>query len=60
MCRELGADFMLFGSINAIVDSKLKGKERVIFYQVNLELTDLATNEIVWIGEKKLKKHVKK
>lgn len=60
LCRELGADFMLFGSINAIVDSKLAGKERVIFYQVNLELADLATNEIVWIGEKKIKKHVKK
>lgn len=58
--RELGADFMLFGSINAIVDSKSEGRQRVIFYQVSLELVDLATNEIVWIGDKKLKKLVKK
>ncbi len=58
--RELGADFILFGSINAIVDSKAEGKHRVIFYQVNLELADLATNEIVWIGDKKIKKYVKK
>ena len=58
--RELGADFMLFGYITAIVDSSPAGKKRVIFYQVNLELTDLETNEIVWIGDKKIKKYVKK
>jgi len=58
--KELGADFMLFGSINTIVDSKAEGKHRVIFYQVNLELVDLETNEIVWIGDKKIKKYVKK
>jgi uncharacterized protein (TIGR02722 family) len=58
--RELGADFMLFGYISAIVDSSPVGKKRVIFYQVNLELTDLETNEIVWIGDKKIKKYVKK
>jgi uncharacterized protein (TIGR02722 family) len=58
--RELGADFMLFGYINTIVDSSDKGKERIIFYQVTLELTDLDTNEIVWIGSKKIKKYVKK
>jgi hypothetical protein len=58
--RELGADFILFGSINAIVDSKAEGRRQVIFYQVSLELADLATNEIVWIGDKKIKKYVKK
>jgi uncharacterized protein (TIGR02722 family) len=58
--RELGADFMLFGNINTIVDSKAEGKHRVIFYQVNLELVDLATNEIVWIGDKKIKKYIRK
>lgn len=58
--RELGADFILLGSINTIVDSKAEGKRRVILYQINLELADLATNEIVWIGDKKIKKHVKK
>ncbi|MHB9147050.1 MAG: penicillin-binding protein activator LpoB [Candidatus Amoebophilus sp.] len=58
--RELGADFMLFGTINAIVDTKAEGKHRVVFYQVNLELADLATNEIVWIGDKKIKKYIRK
>lgn len=55
--REIGADFMLQGSINSIVDTE--GKERVNFYQVNLELTDIETNEVVWIGDKKIKKYIK-
>lgn len=58
--RELGADFMFFGHINSIVDSSDKGKERVVFYQVTLELVDLATGEVVWIGDKKIKKYIKK
>jgi len=52
--KELGADFMLNGTINSIVDQY--GKDKVIFYQVNLELSDLETNEKVWLGEKKIKK----
>ncbi len=56
--RELGADFMLFGNINSIVDTA--GQNKVIFYQVNLELADLETNELVWIGEKKIKKYIGK
>lgn len=56
--REVGADFMLQGSINSIVDTE--GNESVNFYQVNLELTDIETNEIVWIGDKKIKKYIRK
>ncbi len=56
--RELGADFMLNGDINSIVDTYKK--ERVNFYQTNLELTDLETSEIVWIGDKKIKKYINK
>ena len=55
--RELGADYMMFGNINSIVDQE--GKRKVLFYQVNLELTNIETNEIVWIGDKKIKKYVK-
>lgn len=51
---ELGADFILQGAINTIVDEY--GKEKVVYYQVNLELTNLETNEIVWMGDKKIKK----
>lgn len=54
---EMGADFMLQGDINSIIDSYKKDK--VVFYQINLELTNLQTNEIVWVGDKKLKKTVR-
>jgi uncharacterized protein (TIGR02722 family) len=53
---ELGADFMLQGTINSIVDSYRN--EKIVYYQVNLELSNLETNEIVWIGEKKIKKYI--
>ncbi|MFN6946087.1 MAG: penicillin-binding protein activator LpoB [Cytophagaceae bacterium] len=55
--RELGADYMLFGDINSIVDQE--GKRKVTFYQVNMELSDLETNEKVWLGEKQLKKYIR-
>jgi len=54
--RELGADFMMFGTINTIVDTY--NKKQVTYYQINLELADLETNELVWIGEKKIKKYI--
>jgi len=47
----------LQGSINSIVDSHKRNK--VVYYQVNLELTDIQTNEVVWIGDKKITKAVK-
>lgn len=53
---ELGADYMLQGTISSIVDTYKK--EKIIYYQINLELSHLETNEIVWIGEKKIKKYV--
>ncbi len=56
--KELGADFMLNGDINSIVDSYKN--ERVNYYQTNLELSNLETNEIVWIGDKKIKKYINK
>lgn len=54
--EEVGADFMLIGTISSIVDKE--GGEQVKFYQVNLELIDLANNRKVWIGEKKIKKAI--
>lgn len=53
---EQGADFILQGSINSIVDAQKKKK--VVYYQVNLELTNIQTNEVVWIGDKKIAKYV--
>ncbi len=54
--KELGADYMLFGTITSIVDTY--NKKQVTYYQVNLELADMETNELVWIGEKKIKKYI--
>ncbi|MBN8703285.1 MAG: penicillin-binding protein activator LpoB [Bacteroidetes bacterium] len=54
---EIGADFMMQGTINSVVDSYKRDK--VVFYKTNLELTNIQTNEIVWIGDKEIKKTVK-
>ena len=53
---ELGADYLLQGTISSIVDTYKK--EKIIYYQINMELSHLETNEIVWIGEKKIKKYI--
>lgn len=54
---ENGADFMLQGTINSIVDSNKK--EKTVYYQIDLELTNIQTNEKVSIGDKKIKKYIK-
>ncbi|MCL5127733.1 MULTISPECIES: penicillin-binding protein activator LpoB [unclassified Algibacter] len=54
---ETGADFMLQGNINSIVDAHKR--EKVTYYQIDLELTNIQTNEKVWIGDKKIKKLIK-
>jgi len=58
MGKEIGADFMLIGGINTIIDAA--GGTSVRFYQVELELINLETNEKVWIGQKKIKKVVER
>ena len=58
MVQESGADFMLQGSINSIVDAK--SGEQVRFYQVDLTLINIANNQKVWIGQKKIKKFIEK
>lgn len=54
---ENGADFMLQGTINSIVDENKK--EKTVYYQIDLELTNIQTNDKVWIGDKKIKKYIK-
>ena len=54
---ETGADFILQGTINSVVDA-LKN-QKVVYYQVDLELTNIETNEKVWFGDKKIKKYIK-
>jgi hypothetical protein len=43
-----GADFMLMGTVSSIVDQA--GRSAIVFYQVDLWLTDLRTWEKVWLG----------
>lgn len=58
MGQEVGADYMLKGTINSIMDTE--GKRQVRFYQIDLTLISLADNTKVWVGQKKIKKFVKK
>jgi penicillin-binding protein activator len=57
MGRELGADFMLGGSIESIQDRD--GGERVLFYQIDLSLLNIESNQKVWMGQEKIKKVVR-
>lgn len=58
MGQEIGADFMMKGTINMIVDQE--GDTAVHYYQVDLNLISMADNSIVWVGQKKIKKLVEK
>jgi len=60
LAQELGADYMMIGNINSIVDEQVSGKRYSIFYTVNLELVNVETNQKVWIGNKKIKKDIKR
>lgn len=51
---EIGADFMLRGAIGSTTDS-VEGL-RAVAYKVTLELINIESNEIVWIGDKEIKK----
>ncbi len=54
--EESGADLMLIGSINTIADQE--GRDRVMYYQIDLELIELQTHKKLWIGTKKIKKYI--
>jgi hypothetical protein len=56
MGRELGADFMMTGTINTIIDPS--GDTQVRFYQVNMTLISLKDNRKVWVGQKDIRKLV--
>lgn len=57
LAAETGADYMLKGSIKTQMDTE--GRKQVKFYQVDLELINIESNQKVWIGTKKIKKLVK-
>ena len=49
---------MLSGVLNSVVDQA--GSKAVVFYQTNLKLINIETNQIVWNGQKQIKKYVKR
>lgn len=56
--KEIGADYMLKGTINTILD-EAKGT-KAVFYQVDLEMIDIEKNTKVWFGQKKIKKIIER
>jgi len=58
LAAETGADFMLKGGIKTITDAADGTMAK--YYQVDMELVNIESNEKVWIGTKKIKKIVEK
>lgn len=56
--KELGADYMMRGSIATILDEQDSAK--AVFYQVDLEMVDMENNIKAWFGQKKIKKVIEK
>lgn len=52
--NEIGADYMLQGTIESIEDQE--GREKVVFYQIDATLVDLESNAKIWVGQHKIKK----
>jgi len=58
LARETGADFMLFGTVRTIVDKA--GNQTARTYFVRAELTNIETNERLWMGQNtEIKKIIK-
>ncbi len=57
MGQEIGADYMMQGTINTIIDAA--GDYQVKYYQVDLRLINMHNNVIAWVGQQKIKKTVK-
>ena len=58
LAREIGADFMLQGEIQAIEDSE--DGEQVIYYQIDATLLDVESNVMVWAGQHRIKKYIER
>ena len=56
--KELGADYMMKGTIATILDEA--DGTKAVFYQIDLQMVDLESNTKVWYGQKKIKKVIEK
>ena len=54
--REIGADYIMIGTIDSIVDES--GGKRAVYDTVTLELTDVETIRKVWMSNLEIKKIV--
>ncbi len=54
--REVGADFMLIGEINTLVDQE--DGEQVKYYRVDCYFVGIEDNVKVWVGTHEIKKYV--
>lgn len=59
MAYELGADLMLIGRVGENIEISRNRKRRIAYYQTNLELIDIESNEKVWIGSEEIEKRVR-
>lgn len=58
--NEQGADLILIGDVNDVKQQSADGRTLMSYIQVNLDLTDLETNEKAWIGSVEIKKVVRR
>lgn len=56
--QEVGADFMMKGTISTIVDES--DGVKAVYFQVDLDLIDLENNVKSWYGQKKIKKVIER
>jgi uncharacterized protein (TIGR02722 family) len=56
--KEVGADYMMRGSIATILDEQDGAK--AVFYQIDLEMVDMENNVKAWFGQKKIKKVIER
>ncbi|MCE5300661.1 MAG: penicillin-binding protein activator LpoB [Spirochaetia bacterium] len=56
--KEIAADYMMKGKITSVVD-QISGK-KAVFYQVDLNMIDIETNQIVWPGQWQQKKIIER
>ena len=56
--KQLGADYILSGALRSIEKTQQKQirltKKKLVYYSLNLELTDLTTGEITWADKVEL------
>jgi len=60
MAQELGADFMVQGTISSNVQENMEGDKASLFYTVSLELLNIESNVKAWLDEKEIKKVVER